>query len=197
MVRFDETSGIHYSNTIESKCAVGYQFRTHRPWPPINGKIERPIWEGKHGSTLRPLGRVIRRDDSYEGRVFASICDGGLMVTKKLKFRRGLSTRRLAQVNLGVFTMAMFSGVCHLEVNTLTSPLPLRADTTTTAQSELSPIRTMNLKYLPLSGIVFLALSLAYILKMAAKNYWGSDASLMLPGPATTSRDYIPVVYGE
>jgi hypothetical protein len=72
-----------------------------------------------------------------------------------------------------------------------------RADTTTTAQSELSPIRIMNLKYLPLSGIVFLALSLACILKMAAKNYWDGDASSILPGPARTSRDYIPIVYGE
>jgi hypothetical protein len=55
----------------------------------------------------------------------------------------------------------------------------------------------MNLKYLPLSGIVFLALSLACILKMAAKNYWDGDASSILPGPARTSRDYIPIVYGE
>ena len=62
---FDEISGIHYSNTIESKCAVGYQFRTFRPGPPINGKIEMPNWEGKNGSTSRPLGRVMRSIDDY------------------------------------------------------------------------------------------------------------------------------------
>jgi hypothetical protein len=77
---FDEISGIHYSNTNESKCAVGYQFRPYRPGPPINGKIAMPIWEGKNGSTLRPLGKVMCRDDSYKGRVLASTCDAAPMV---------------------------------------------------------------------------------------------------------------------
>ena len=79
---FDETSAIHYSNTIESKCAVGYQFRTYQPGLPINGKIATTIWEGKNGGTLRPLGRVMRRVDSYEGRVLASTCDAAPMVVR-------------------------------------------------------------------------------------------------------------------
>ena len=79
---FDETSAIHYSNTTESKCAVGYQFRTYRPGPPINGKIATSIWEGKNEGTLRPLGRVMCRDDSYEGRVLALTCDAAPMVVR-------------------------------------------------------------------------------------------------------------------
>lgn len=60
-------------------------------------------------------------------------------------------------------------------------------------------IMTLNLAYLPLSGVYSLALSLAYILKLAASNYWGwgDDASSISHGPATTVRDYIPIAYGE
>jgi len=56
---------------------------------------------------------------------------------------------------------------------------------------------TRYLKYLPLSGVFSLALSLAYVLQLAAQNAWGSEASSISPGPAKTVREYIPVVYGE
>ncbi len=56
---------------------------------------------------------------------------------------------------------------------------------------------TFNLEYLPLSGVYSLALSLVYIVQLAAKNYLAGDASSISPGPATTVHDYIPVAYGE
>ena len=39
-------------------------------------------WEGKNERSSRPLGRVMRRDNGYEGRVSDSMCDGGLMVDR-------------------------------------------------------------------------------------------------------------------
>ncbi len=56
---------------------------------------------------------------------------------------------------------------------------------------------TRYLKYLPLSGVFSLALSLAYVLRLAAKNAWAGDAPSISSGPAKAVRDYIPIVYGE
>lgn len=48
-----------------------------------------------------------------------------------------------------------------------------------------------SLKYLPLFGVFSLALSLAYVLKLAASNASISN------GPVETVPDFIPIVYGE
>ena len=49
------------------------------------------------------------------------------------------------------------------------------------------------LPYLPLSSIVGLAAGLAYDVHYLALKNWGG----IIPGPAKTSQDYEPVVYGK
>ena len=48
----------------------------------INRKNDTSNWEGKNERSLRPLGRVMRWVDGYEGRVSDLMSDGGLMVVR-------------------------------------------------------------------------------------------------------------------